>query len=626
MLTDLQYPQRGYILLISIYSYATYFDVIGIEPTITREIQFSNRKDHFEWSDDAFPPHLREIPDSEKVPLTQVFDAIGLNQTSRLIAKLIPGGEVSNEELGALGIEGNPYSGASISEIEERNRNNLSWRMGRGSDIKSGLNIGDLSDWYSDSRFAQQQFTGTNPNTITSASETWLSRFSHEAEKQQNKNVLELFQKAKAGSFYIQDCSYFRDAIGVKGNHVMESKPEGRFLAATVSLFQLHPDGRLHPVAIVIDYKGSMEDSVTIFNKRLGPSDSAHDQKTDWPWRYAKTCAQVADWVRHEVTVHLVNTHFIEEVIIVATNRHMDSKHPVFRLLQPHWFRTLSLNAGARHTLIPEVVLELIGLEEAQAFKFISHAFKSFDFVGQYVPHDLASRGFPVDKLNEDKFRDYPYARNMKLMWDVLRKFVASMIAIDYPSDAAVVKDDQIKGWYQEIQSQKGGQMSTFPTITTRDQLIDAITMCIHIASPQHTAVNYLQNFYMTFVIAKPSALFEPPPDSLSQLLSYDEKTFIKALPINHQREWLLSAQLPWLLSFRAADENNLLNYAISLWGLYRQKTKTNDKKIGTIAKVFYDELRELIGVFIDHSNQMNDTCIPYTVMDPNTTAVSILI
>lgn len=167
-------------------------------------------------------------------------------------------------------------------------------------------NIGDLPDWYSDSRFAQQQFTGTNPVTITTASEVWLSRFTHEAEKQRNRNVLEFFQHAKAGSLYIQDCSYFRDAVGVKGNHVLESRPEGRFLCAAVSLFQLHPDGRLHPLAIVIDFKGSMDESVTIFNKRLNPSDSTDKEKTDWPWRYAKTCAQVADWVCHEVTIHLV--------------------------------------------------------------------------------------------------------------------------------------------------------------------------------------------------------------------------------------------------------------------------------------------------------------------------------
>lgn len=600
--------------------------MIGIEPTICREISGAARKSLYEWSNDAFPPHLNEIPKEVQVSSEVIFDSLGLGQTTWLIQNLIPDVMISNEVLEAQGLQGNPYLGDSISDIEERNRNNDSWRRDRGSDIEYGGNIGDLPDWYSDSRFAQQQFTGTNPVTITTASKTWLSRFTNEAKKQRNEKVLKLLQDGKADSFYIQDCSYFRDASGVKEHDLMESSSGGRFLCATVSLFQLHSDGRLHPLAIVIDFKGSMDDSVTIFNKRLDPSDSTDKEKTDWPWRYAKTCAQVADWVRHEVTVHLVNTHFIEEVIIVATNRNMDNKHPVFRLLEPHWLKTLSLNAAARATLLPHVVLELIGLDEARAFKFISHAFKSFDFVGQYVPNDLSSRGFPVNKLNEEKLRNYAYARNIKLMWDVLRKFVASMIALDYPSDAAVVKDVQIKSWYQEIQSQKGGQLPTFPTITTCDQLIDAVTMCIHIASPQHTAVNYLQNFYMSFVIAKPSALFKAPPQTLSQLLSYTETNLVDALPIKRQREWLLSAQLPWLLSFRVAEENNLLNYAASLFRLYREKTKSNDKQVAIIAETFYIGLRKLIIAFDDNSRQMTEGTIPYRVMDPHDTAISILI
>lgn len=598
--------------------------MIGIEPNLSREIGASRRKDVYQWSNDDFPPHLKEIPDSVSVPAEEIFDAMGLIQTTNLIRKLIPNGEVSDEKLEILGIEGKPYAGASISMIEENNRNNELWRNRRGTDIKKGLNIGDLPDWYSDSRFAQQQFTGTNPTTIKSASKIWISQFTDEAEKQGNKKVQELLQRGKDSSFYIQDCSYFRDAIGVEADHVMNS--DGRFLCATVSLFQLHSDGRLHPLAIVIDFKGSLDKSVTIFNKRLNPSDSIDGEKTDWPWRYAKTCAQVADWIRHEVTVHLVNTHFIEEVIIVATNRNMDSKHPVFRLLEPHWLKTLSLNAAARASLIPNVVLELVGLENAQAFKFISHAFKEFDFVGQYVPNDLARRGFPTEKLDEGRFKNYAYARNMKLMWDVLRDFVASMIAIHYPSDAAVASDQQVKDWYQEIQSQQGGQLPTFPTITTRNQLTDAVTMCIHIASPQHTAVNYLQNFYMAFVIAKPSAVFQPPPDTLSKLSCYTESDLVKALPINRQREWLLSAQLPWLLSFRVAEENNLLSYASSLWNLYRQKAGRDEKRTAEIARTFYNKLRELISVFQHHSEQMTESTIPYTVMDPNDTAISILI
>lgn len=490
-----------------------------------------------------------------------------------------------------------------------------------------GDNLGDLPNWYSDARFAQQQFTGANPVTITLASNEWLAKFVHAAKVQKNQKVVGLLGSSHQRSFYIQDSSYFRDAIDVDAEQVMSADPprgKNRWACATVSLFQLHPDGRLHPIAIVVDYKGSIDNSVTIFNKRLHLSDSTKSEKEDWPWRYAKTCAQVTDWLRHEITVHLVNAHFIEEVIIVATNRNMDNKHPIFRLLEPHWLKTLSVNAGARSSLVPNVVLDLIGFKKDETLKFVNHAFHNFDFVGGYVPKDLAHRGFPVHELEKEKFKNYAYARNMILMWKVLRKFVADMLALDYPSDASVAADGQIKSWYQEIQTT--GKLPTFPTITTRDELIDAVTMCIHVASSQHTAVNYLQNFYMSFVIAKPPALCSAPPTKLSDLEAYNEKDLVAALPVNRKREWLLAVQLPWLLSFRVAEENNILNYAISVWRLHKHKASGKEQKIKEISQKLYQDLRALIGIFAGQSCQMTEGTIPYIVLDPNATAVSILI
>lgn len=115
----------------------------------------------------------------------------------------------------------------------------------------------------------------------------------------------------------------------------------------------------------------------------------------------------------------------IEEVIIVATNRHLDSFDPIYRLLEPHSFRTLSGNEAARPTLVSKVIFELVGITSAQALKFINHAHKSFDFVGGHVPCDLPSR------LGAQRFKNYAYARKLILMWNVIRKFVASMLAID---------------------------------------------------------------------------------------------------------------------------------------------------------------------------------------------------
>lgn len=76
----------------------------------------------------------------------------------------------------------------------------------------------------------------------------------------------------------------------------------------------------------------------------------------------------------------------------------------------------------------------------------------------------------------------------------------------------------------------------------------------------------------MAFVIAKPPSLW-----SENSLLSYTERKLVSALPINQQREWLLAAQISWLLGFRMADDHNLINYAISVWRLYKDKKEANE-------------------------------------------------
>lgn len=222
-------------------------------------------------------------------------------------------------------------------------------------------------------------------------------------------------------------------------------------------------------------------------------------------------------------------------------------------------------------------------------------------------------------------------------MWVAIRGFVASMIDIDYAPEGVdvatkgarkfVSKDPCVLAWCSEIQSSPaGGRLCSFPTIRTKDQLIDAITMCIHIAAPQHTAVNYLQNFYQAFVIAKPPALYTPPPTDIQSLEAFTERDFIKALPIGRQRDWLLAAQVPWLLSFRVADEYNLITYAVSIWSVYRKKRGVNEILVAKNAGDFYSELKRLIGEFAKHSEEMDEGSIPYIVMDPACTAVSILI
>ncbi|KAK3356652.1 lipoxygenase [Lasiosphaeria hispida] len=619
-------------------SYESYFDVMQIEPTLPRLIKVEQKQSIYRWSayptnpdgsPAQYPPHLDIIPKEDEVSANEIFGWLSLKETQFLVAKLVPDtfkGKTVNwlQSVLAEGIEGNPMVG-TLRQIEEYNRHHRK----SGTDIEGGKNIGLLPDWFSDRRFADQSFTGTNPTTIKVAPKPLLEEFMAAAHRNGDEDWAKLLQLADPSTLFVQDARYLRAAMGAAENETLFNKEplsEDNWSCAAVVLYQLHPSGRLHPIAIVIDYKGTMEKSVTIFNKRKSPSDPTTGEETDYAWRFAKTCAQVTDWVRHEVIVHLTLSHFVEEALIVATHRTFAMDHPIFKLLQPHWFKTLSLNAAARATLVPQVIKDLVGVKPEYLFQYMRSEFDDYDYVGSYVPNDLKRRGFPntVEGLADQRYRDYAYAKDVLPMWYCIRRYVKTMLSTRYTTDKAVQDDEDIFRWCQEVQT--AGHIKSFPTITTLEQLYDALTMSIHIAAPFHSAVNYLQNFYHAFVIAKPPSLCTPLPTSLEELTKFKEADLVRALPIGRQRQWLLSVQVPWLLSSKVASDRNLVMFAQSQWRTLRDSRDAEGRRIAAASKSFYDELKVLDVAFTKNSNDMNKDSIPYEVMDPDNTAVSILI
>jgi hypothetical protein len=172
---------------------------------------------------------------------------------------------------------------------------------------------------YTDAVFSQQQLIGTNPVTLESASKDWMDGFTAVASKQANQLAVDILTGRASDSdpndsFYVQDYSWFRQATGLGPSDLMQSDDGLRKSSAPVALFRLTAKGgKLHPLAICIDFKGSLASSVVLFNNRLRVTDDRPDESSDWPWRYAKTVVQCGDWHRHEIGVHLTESHFIEE-------------------------------------------------------------------------------------------------------------------------------------------------------------------------------------------------------------------------------------------------------------------------------------------------------------------------
>lgn len=220
-------------------------------------------------------------------------------------------------------VGGSPAEGPRIADVEKYNRDQIDLvKNGKRfiQDIFNRPNVGELKDWYSDARFAQQHFTGTNPTTIEWASCSWIRHFIRAATTKEDADAKETIAKLAdkdSKSLYVQDYSYFRKAAGIKDPEA-EIKRSGGWLrrngdrwgCAAVCLFFLDAKGMLYPLAIVPDWRGSLEASVTIYNRELfkrmnlltgkpKPAKSGEDrvdEAKDWPWRYGTFFSQIPSW------------------------------------------------------------------------------------------------------------------------------------------------------------------------------------------------------------------------------------------------------------------------------------------------------------------------------------------
>ena len=122
---------------------------------------------------------------------------------------------------------GTPDYGEKLEDVEEYNRKmRAKWML---KDIFDLPNVGDLKDWYTDARFAQQHLTGTNPTTIERASERWMMHFAGASQDPADKRARKLVMALGYGfpeSLYVQDYSYFRKAAGMDESTIIKCEFE----------------------------------------------------------------------------------------------------------------------------------------------------------------------------------------------------------------------------------------------------------------------------------------------------------------------------------------------------------------------------------------------------------------
>ncbi len=226
-----------------------------------------------------------------------------------------------------------------------------------------------------------------------------------------------------------------------------------------------------------------------------------------WSWNAAKTVVASADNNHHEIVSHLARTHLFVEPFIVATHLALPDHHPVSLLLRPHFEGTIFINWAAIHFLISKggSVDRLQAGTIASSLKVAAESLTRMSFDEAIVPRAVAARGFGASVPF-----DYPYHDDALALWDAMRDWIASYLAIFYQDDGAVQNDAALQLWSRTVRGKDGGRVTIFPELQSTETLVDALTAVIFAASAQHAAGNFPQKMVTAYTPLSPCAGYAP--------------------------------------------------------------------------------------------------------------------
>ena len=395
------------------------------------------------------------------------------------------------------------------------------------------------SDYFLDSRFAAERLAGVNPAWIervpmdTGLPDDLNFSAEHYAAALGEGDSLEAAQAegrlftcsyrqlmgASAGSHpvppavsldYEQDPAAW-DAAYAARERAYEQGALRKMAIAPTALFALPRGGAaLRPVGIQLAPNGWRGDRHRVFTPRDGVA-----------WLAAKTCVSAADGTVHEAISHLGLTHLVQEAFALALHNCFAPRHPLHRLLSPHFEGTFLINNAADSSLVNSegMVDKLLLTTIGSVIQIGAEAVLGYDFNASMFPEQLVARG--VHELDIS----YPYRDDGLLVWGALEQWVRHYVEHYYVSDAEVGADLELQAFVEQVGQhdardargrQVGGRIKGVgeggPRVQTRAYLVQMLTQIIWNGSAQHAAVNFPQGEPMTHAASLPLATLGPAP------------------------------------------------------------------------------------------------------------------
>ena len=368
------------------------------------------------------------------------------------------------------------------------------------------------------------------------------------------------------------------------------------------------------PWVLVTKTGGEKESRLTVsaiqLERKAGAAVYTPQKTPPRRWLFAKMHVACADNQVHQWLAHLGFAHLAMEPFAIAWHNALPADHVLHELLAPHFHDTIGINFLARQTLVSDVAPftdRTFSTGTAQALKIFLEAWKEYDFFSRGFAAQLESRGF--DEACNDGVEDYLYRDDGFRIWNALGTYVRGVVQAAWPSDDAVAADSVIQAWCQEITDPERGDVPGFPSaIHTQAELIKTLQTLIWCVSAAHSAVNFSQYDYLSYVPNRPDSLFAKMPDGEGEI---DEDVIRNALPdpiISH-----FQISFAWLLT--APSEHTLLD-VVAMQSRYP-----------AIHDAFVSELKQISAdIQARNAALIKAGQAPYPYLDPAHVAASIAI
>ena len=220
----------------------------------------------------------------------------------------------------------------------------------------------------------------------------------------------------------------------------------------------------------------------------------------------------------HQVVSRQLRVSLPLQVFTLATYRTLPPEHPVYKILTPHIQHVLASSLLARQALysppgqdnLYDRFLAVGGQQE----ELLREAYKTFSLDDLYLPRDLKHRGVMESNLLPNyHYRDYGL-----LMWNVIYKFMRTIVWLQYWTDTEVQADQEIQQWIYEIHdlgfpAEEDGFDHDVPShFCTLESLVEFMTMIVFTASCQNAALTLGSMDYYGFIPNSPTLMLQPPP------------------------------------------------------------------------------------------------------------------